>query len=970
MEFAFSYVLQLIETELFCKSIIVMLLWFVMHVIIHKIIDINSNMKTESRSHSPNNLNHESYIFKNISKHVEFTWKLNGLLFSFMILPLALTTITDPIITTNPGKGYSTSWEITGIMIAGHLTYEFILCISHYNVFKWSGFMHGFAGMTGGLASLLWPEHPLGYWASACAMFELTTPITVLRWFLLKYHLTDTLLFTIVQWSTMITYVLVRLIFGNMYVFPTFWKYVFTIGLDSTSDMPLIRYLIFLSTSICSFTVNILWTISLIRSTINMSQVHRVSMTSNMSKTINISKAEITKKITSLFQQRLGIACEDIDVNASFSDLGINSLIAVQMTRHMSDFLEIPLDLTVMFRYGTIDKFANAFGNDGVQSTCLTNKSNQRKIKVSKIDVIGIACRAPGADNVSELWDIIYKRRDAISMNPPEGRGGYPGGYIKDIFAFDNKFFNIKSIESDSMSLSQRQCLEVSWLALEDAGIDPLSLAGTNVGVYVGVSDSEPPPIVGEMVKTSSSYHSTGCAKSVCANRISHILDIRGPSMIVDTACSSGLVAIHTASAALKAGDCDLAIVGGVNVLVPDVTYILRKSGFLSKDNRCKTFAAGANGYVRAEACGFVILRRAGDKTIGALLQNNKNDCKPYAQLVGTALNQDGKGYGLTAPNPAAQETVMRKAYRSAGIMPSDIAYIEAHGTGTSLGDAIEAQSIGAVLADGGIRNQLCPVGSIKSNIGHTEAAAGIMGFIKAVLMCKKNIIPASLLHGNLENESINFRSNDIPLFIPNKNSQLIENCANKSHPYIGVSSFGFGGCNAHVVLQPIRNNNIIIRQTKPVRSLSLKDQNVLFLSAKSRNAFKELVIRINDFLVKKSYNDHIVESLCATLIYRRPQYKPYVWKIQFSSATTLRSKLLAAVKQIETGSWKHEFYDTRKIKKQSTVNAISLCDLIYNEETYTNRWIRLDFINPFNHLEKSRREPRRIHACFNHMTK
>jgi acyl transferase domain-containing protein len=271
--------------------------------------------------------------------------------------------------------------------------------------------------------------------------------------------------------------------------------------------------------------------------------------------------------------------------------------------------------------------------------------------------------------------------------------------------------------------------------------------------------------------------------------------------MIVDTACSSGLVAIHTAAASLHAGDCDLAIVGGVNVLVPDVTFTLQCSGFLSPTGKCHTFAANADGYIRGEAVGFVVLRRSGEATIGAVINNKFDSNAVYAELIGSALNQDGTGIGLTAPNPEAQEAVLRRAYSVAEVDPSTIGYIEAHGTGTALGDPIEAEALGTILSVGGKRKSFCPVGSLKSNIGHCEAAAGIMGFIKSALVCKYRTIPPSLHVANAgTNTKIPFKTTRVPLFVP---TAVIPLCKDEERLAVGVSSFGFGGCNAHAVLRP-----------------------------------------------------------------------------------------------------------------------------------------------------------------------
>jgi acyl transferase domain-containing protein len=363
-------------------------------------------------------------------------------------------------------------------------------------------------------------------------------------------------------------------------------------------------------------------------------------------------------------------------------------------------------------------------------------------------------------------------------------------------------------------------------------------------------------------------------------------MDLRGPSLIVDTACSSGLVAIHSAAASLNAGDCDLAIVGGVNVLIPDVTYTLSCSGFLSPTGKCHTFASSADGYIRGEACGFVILRRKGDSTIASVLDKTNELNDVYAELIGSALNQDGTGIGLTAPNPEAQEGVLRRAYKVAGVAPSSVAYVEAHGTGTALGDPIEAEAIGSVLSDRGARTFDCPVGSLKSNIGHCEAAAGIMGFIKAALVCKYRTIPPSL---HVERDGVNtkipFRSARVPLYVPVAVTAL---CEDTSLPPVGVSSFGFGGCNAHAVLQPAPHK----REVSEV-ALGESNYHVLLLSARSSGALKLAAQNALSFLES---SPHKLPELCATMLYRRPVYSPFLWAVCGSDAQSVIKRLRNSV--------------------------------------------------------------------------
>jgi 3-oxoacyl-(acyl-carrier-protein) synthase/SAM-dependent methyltransferase/acyl carrier protein len=402
------------------------------------------------------------------------------------------------------------------------------------------------------------------------------------------------------------------------------------------------------------------------------------------------------------------------------------------------------------------------------------------------IAVVGMACRFPGAPDLDAFWELLRDGRDAIAAVPPErwdaaSTGAPHAGLIEDIDQFDEAFFRIAPREAAGIDPQQRLLLEVAWEALESAGIPRDVFGGSKTGVFVGISTSDYSRIQGTNPARIDAWSGTGNAFSIAANRLSYAFDLRGPSIAVDTACSSSLVALHLARASLLSGESDAALAGGVNVLLsPELMLAFSAAHMLSPEGRCKTFDAGADGYVRGEGCGVVVLKRLADAL---------RDGDPILALLhGSAVNQDGRSNGLTAPNGPAQEAVIRSALADAALEPERIGYVEAHGTATRLGDPIEVQALGAVLPGP------CALGSVKTNIGHLEAAAGIAGVIKTVLALQHATIPASL-HFREPNPDIPFAT-------------LGLHVAERAEPwpqgrYGAVSSFGFGGTNAHVIVGP-----------------------------------------------------------------------------------------------------------------------------------------------------------------------
>ncbi|MCC6135726.1 MAG: SDR family NAD(P)-dependent oxidoreductase [Gammaproteobacteria bacterium] len=445
------------------------------------------------------------------------------------------------------------------------------------------------------------------------------------------------------------------------------------------------------------------------------------------------------------------------------------------------------------------------------QRTVLLLKQMQAKLDAAErkarepIAVIGMGCRLPGgADSVDAFWQLLESGTDAITEAPPDRwdvNAWYDpdpdapgkmntrwGGFLREVDRFDAEFFGISPREAISMDPQQRLVLEVAWEALEHAGLPPLSLSGSRTGVFLGICTSDYARL-GETAGDSSAldtYSATGGACGVAAGRLSYTLGLQGPSLVVDTACSSSLVATHLAVQSLRLDECRLALAGGVNlVLLPDGTVSLSRLRMMAPDGRCKAFDAAADGFVRGEGCGIVVLKRLAD----AIADGDQ----VLAVIRGSAVNQDGRSAGLTAPNGLAQEAVVRDALANAGLAPAEVAYVEAHGTGTVLGDPIEMNALAQAMAAG--RTQPLHVGSAKTNLGHLEAAAGIAGLIKAVEVVRHGRIPPSL-HFHQLNPHIH--PGACPILVP---VTAVDLPADRTR-IAGVSSFGFSGTNAHLVLE------------------------------------------------------------------------------------------------------------------------------------------------------------------------
>jgi thioester reductase-like protein len=476
--------------------------------------------------------------------------------------------------------------------------------------------------------------------------------------------------------------------------------------------------------------------------------------------------------------------------------------------------------------------------------------------QIQPIAIIGIGCRFPGgANDPGTFWKLLSDGVDAIRevpedrwllkafYHPDPARPGkiYSrwGGFLDQIDRFDPHFFGIAPREAAVMDPQQRLLLETAWEALEDAGQVPERLAGSPTGVFIGIASRD----FGDLQsrpseRTKNPYLSLGSAASIAANRISYFLDLRGPSFAVDTACSSSLVAVHLACQSLWRKESSVALVGGVNVLlVPETTMSFCNASMMSPDGRCKAFDARANGYVRAEGAGVVLLK--------PLEQAERDGDRIYAVILGSAVNQDGRTNGITVPSREAQEAVQREVCRLAGVQPQHVQYVEAHGTGTPVGDPIEANALGAVFGAGRAPENPCLIGSVKTNIGHLEAGAGVAGLIKTALALWHREIPAHL-HFQSPNPQMDLAR--LGLRVPQHREPWPEGRGGRR--LAGINSFGFGGANAHVLLAEAPSTRETIAAEKPRKALLVP------LSARSPEALQALARSYREWLRKEDESD------------------------------------------------------------------------------------------------------------------
>ncbi len=592
-----------------------------------------------------------------------------------------------------------------------------------------------------------------------------------------------------------------------------------------------------------------------------------------MLNTIEIQDWLITH-VTELLQ----IAPDTIDIHDPLANYGVSSRDAVILSGDLEELLGRRLSPTVVYEYPSIELLSRYLAENTEYKTPALSSNSFPGTSVEPIAVIGMACRFPGANDLESFWQLLCRGTDAITEVPgdrwqkqafyhpdpsvPGKAVSYWGGFLDNIDQFDPFFFGISPVEAKYMDPQQRLLLELSYEALDDAGQIKENIAGTKTGVFIGISLNEYSQLQFDDPSLITSHSGTGSALSIAANRISYFFDFHGPSMAIDTACSSSLAAIHLACQNIRSGECGMALAGGVNIILsPAHSIAFTKAGVLAPDGRCKTFDARANGYVRGEGGGVIVLKP---------LSTALTDGDPiHALILGSAMWQDGRTNGLMALNGEGQEAMLREAYKAAGVLPASVQYVETHGTGTLLGDSMEAKALGAVI---GVdrTNGPCAIGSVKTNIGHLEAAAGIAGFIKVILSLKHRTIPPSL-HYHSPNPHIPFDELNLRV-----NNELNLWPSGPDPALAGVSSFGFGGTNVHMVVREARNNKQDEEDNKHIHSTD-SYCHLLPLSANSPGALHSLA---GTFLNLLTLDTSIaLIDICYAASVRRSQYGYTVWR-------------------------------------------------------------------------------------------
>jgi polyketide synthase PksN len=626
----------------------------------------------------------------------------------------------------------------------------------------------------------------------------------------------------------------------------------------------------------------------------------------------------------------LNVKKEDIDVDTELNEYGFDSITLTEFANELNREYRLELNPTAFFEHPTLRDFTRYLVEEhtavlaapgvesdrtGVPGPARQEEAPEESPTAAKqrsrfagtpkefavkpvpaapptpgpIAIIGMSCRFPGARDAGEFWKNLLEGKDSIREIPADRWDwreyfGDPaaetnktnvkwGGFIDGVDEFDPLFFGISPREAELMDPQQRLLMTYAWKALEDAGYSAQSLRGTKTAIFVGTAVSDYSILISQAHPAVEGYSSTGMVPSVGPNRLSYFLDLHGPSEPVETACSSSLVAVHRAMEVLGNGTCDLAIVGGVNTILTPTRHIAyNKAGMLSEDGRCKTFSSRANGYGRGEGVGMLLLKKleaaeaAGDHI--------------YGLIRSTAVNHGGRANSLTAPNPRAQADLLKTAYTRAGVHPGTVTYIEAHGTGTALGDPIEINALKRAFQElfqeaGDTRpnNAYCGLGSVKTNIGHLELAAGIVGVIKVLLQLKHKTLVKSL-HCDPVNPYIQLE--DTPFYIVREPGEwkALPDFQGKTLPRrAGVSSFGFGGVNAHAVIEEYLPggsgsgsvSQVADRGQAPADRAPVKPH-LIILSAKDRERLSEQVRRLLTAIKERQFSDSNLGDMAYSL--------------------------------------------------------------------------------------------------------
>ncbi|NEO78391.1 type I polyketide synthase [Moorena sp. SIO4G3] len=634
----------------------------------------------------------------------------------------------------------------------------------------------------------------------------------------------------------------------------------------------------------------------------------------------------LTEHIRVQVSQVLGLSSSKLpEVNVGFASMGMDSLMTIELKNRLQNQLGTKLPETIAIEYPTIAKLSLCIEElMGWKTTEIDPLSEETRLEMMErsrseaIAIIGIGCRFPGNANTPEsFWELLSNGKDSITEIPLERwdldsyydpNPDTPGkmyirhaALVEQVDQFDPRFFGISNREAYSLDPQQRFILEVTWEALERAGINPQQLENTQTGVFLGIGQNDYANLgFHQAAEDISPYDATGNLFCFVAGRLSYFLGTQGPSMAIDTACSSSLVAIHEACESLRQGESNLALAGGVQlILSPEVTTALSRLKALAPDGKCKTFDAAADGFGRGEGCGIVVLKRLSDAL--------KDGDRISAVIPGSAVNHDGPSSGMTVPNKLAQEKLIQKALKAAKVKPLQVSYVEAHGTGTSLGDPMEVRALARVFEEGRDQENPLNIGSVKTNIGHLEAAAGIAGMIKVILQLQHHKIVPHLHFAN-PNPYIDWEN--MPLKVPN---QLTPWLSKGEKRVAGVSSFGMSGTNAHIVLEeaPIE----VRSQKSEVRSEEYLERpvHILTLSAKTEKALEDLVNSYESYLEAEN-NDNYLGDICYTANIGRAKFDH-----RLAVVTSDKQELLEKLKQYKQGENVAGIFSGKQISETRT---------------------------------------------------